>query len=99
MPNRFSIKGTDIGSGDIVEFSESCNADFVSPDTNVDCDWYANYGFCDDANDVWELVRNANKNSAGIWETALSCPQCGCGANGALNLNDLYEVYEASLTG
>ena len=34
-------------------------------------------------------VYYGNFNTNGILETPLQCPQCGCGATGAANLNEL----------
>ena len=39
---------------------------------------------------VRHFVFFGNVNTNGILETTLQCPQCGCGAKGAANLNDHY---------
>ena len=77
----------DISGGQTHKFSELCNADFVSSD-GYNCEEHAEKGYCED--DAFEMVYYASENTDGIWETGLQCPQCGCGADGAVNLNDLY---------
>ena len=39
---------------------------------------------------VFDLINNGQWNTYGLFETFLQCPQCGCGSEGAANLNDLY---------
>ena len=41
------------------------------------------------------MVGWAYYNTNGHLETWLQCPQCGCGAEGAANLNDLYAAEQA----
>ena len=48
----------------------------------------AGWGYCDIK--VVHLGRYENFNENGTLETLLQCPQCGFGAEGAANLNDLY---------
>lgn len=59
------------------------------------CDEMASVGYCNIK--VEYLVRYGFLNTNGIFETLLQCPQCGCGAEGAANLNDLYAAEEAGL--
>ena len=73
--------------GQTHKFSTLCNADFVASD-GYNCDEHFEYGYCEDA--AFTMVYYASENTDGIWETGLQCPQCGCGAGGAVNLNDLY---------
>ena len=84
IPAGFVMNNVEGGSvGDAVLFSSSCNPDFV--DSSGDsCAVYD--GHCN----LWEHVAFATKNADGIWESGLQCPGCGCGANGALNPNDVY---------
>ena len=39
---------------------------------------------------VKSLIGNGHWNTNGFYETLLQCPECGCGSEGAANLNDLY---------
>ena len=36
-------------------------------------------------------LRGASQNSMGLWETRLNCPECGCGKDDALDLNEIAE--------
>ena len=70
------------------QYSSRCNADFIDIDGD-DCNKWEKEGWCNfEASE--SFVRYGIKNSEGIWETALQCPQCGCGDGGATNLYDLY---------
>ena len=46
-------------------------------------------GLCSTNTNARGSVYFGNFNTNGILETPLQCPQCGCGAKGAANLNDL----------
>ena len=46
-------------------------------------------GWCNQ--EVEFLVKNGQYHD-GILTTALQCPQCGCGAEGAANLSDLLDA-------
>ena len=88
LPDDFEMYyNYDVTGGQTHKFSELCNADFVSSDGH-NCAAHAAAGFCEDT--AFGMVYYATENADGIWETALQCPQCGCGAGGAVNLNDLY---------
>ena len=54
----------------------------------MDCDTIDFFDMCDAP--VFILLSGGNWNTNGIYETFLQCPQCGCGSEGAANLNDLY---------
>ena len=77
--------------GHSLQVSESCNPNFVIQkdldDEKRDCDHYYNVGGCDLK--VKKLIKLGNWNTNGFYETMLQCPQCGCGSEGAVNLNDL----------
>ena len=69
-----------------IQLSGSCNPDFVDW-TGANCTLYGEEGFCEET--VLERLFYSNLNSDGIWETGENCPECGCGENGAANLNDV----------
>ena len=73
--------------GQAHKFSNLCNPDWVASD-GYNCERIASDGYCRDT--AKAMVFYATENADGIWETALQCPQCGCGDDGAVNLNDLY---------
>ena len=87
---------TKLEPGQTLTISGSCNPNFVtgSPEypftcKNVEefeyiCNWWVTY-----------LVRYGLYNENGHLETILQCPQCGCGAEGAANVNDLYAAEQA----
>ena len=82
--------------------SESCNPNFIhtqyiqhpnfingNPNyKQYDCDELKDMDACDMK--VSDLINYGQWNTNGIFETVLQCPQCGCGSDGAANLNDLY---------
>ena len=70
-----------------LEISGSCNPDFEDW-WGADCDLYASEGYCND--EAAKLLFFSNGNDDGLVETGLNCPQCGCDANGAANINDFY---------
>ena len=76
-----------VQSGLSRQYSSRCNADFADIDGD-DCNDYAEEGWCNWYSE--DFVYYSIKNSDGIWETGLQCPQCGCGAGGAANLYDVY---------
>ena len=73
--------------GHSLEVSDSCNPDFIDAST-LNCTTISEQWQCDGYY-VDELLYYSTINEYGILETALQCPQCGCGADGALNLYDL----------
>ena len=88
LPDDFEMHNNyDVSGGQTYKFSELCNEYFVASD-GYNCAQHAEYGFCQD--NAFEMVYYATENTDGIWETGLQCPQCGCGDDGAVNLNDLY---------
>ena len=81
--------GSSFQVGDSLEFSDSCNPDFEDSD-GEGCEIYGNltYSYC--AYTASFFFEYAVVNQHGIWETGLQCPECGCGSDGAANLNDVY---------
>ena len=77
----------DYEAGESMEFSALCNPDFTDSDGD-DCEFLSNGGYCD--NSAYFFIKYSTVNEHGIHETGLQCPQCGCGADGAVNLNDVY---------
>ena len=71
--------------GAFVQISTACDPNHVGRGSWVTCDLLAKH-YCEDP---WNLIINARLRSDGILETGLSCPQCGCGENGALKITDL----------
>ena len=85
-------------TGQSLTFSGSCNPDleFFYRGHNYSCETAKSVhfvGFC--SYPVRDLIAWASYNTNGHWETWLQCPQCGCGAKGAANLNDLYAAEQA----
>ena len=76
-----------IYKGQSFEFSAICNPDFKDID-GWDCKDYSEYGYCDTS--AHFLFYYSIYDEHDILETALQCPQCGCGSDGAANLNDVY---------
>ena len=92
LPEDFGMAANfEADEGHAFKFSELCNPDWVASNGYPNCEQAAFRGFCKDM--VIDLVYLASENAEGIWETALQCPQCGCRADGAVNLNDLYDLY------
>jgi len=82
--------------GESLEFSTLCNPDFRDSDGD-DCEVWFDGGYCDNA--AAYLIAYSTVNKHGVLETALNCPQCGCDANGAANLNDVYAEKGRKLSG
>ena len=76
----------DLSKGHSFQVSAVCNPDFRNA-FGYNCEKQGRGSWCKFARD---LVQNGVVNEHGILETGLQCPQCGCGAGGAVNLNDLY---------
>ena len=84
---------SDFKWGTEMEFSLTCNPDFISQSPFLPgatgCETFATV--CNVFKHDFHLLL-ATRNSNGIWETMLQCPQCGCGENGAAKLvNPMYE--------
>ena len=78
-------------AGHSLQVSESCNPNLIySNDLQFDCEQIKLYGGCD-LQVTW-LIFSGQWNTHGHLETFLHCPQCGCGSEGAANLNDLYDA-------
>ena len=85
-------------AGHSLQVSASCNSNFIYAYTNnnhgtpisiqYDCDEIKYHGGCDLR--VTQLIKYGQWNTNGIYETFLQCPACGCGSEGAANLNDVY---------
>lgn len=76
--------------GQSIQVSGSCNPNFVD-NNNWSCE--AVTPFC--KLPVSTLIYNGSWNTNGIFETLLQCPQCGCGSEGAIDLNDHYAAEQA----
>ena len=90
------ISGTGfIESGQAIQFSGSCNPDFEDAD-GINCTQIYVHHKCYAEYDLGllGLIYYGGKNEKGITETALQCPECGCGADGAINFNDLAVIWE-----
>ena len=87
LPDNVAI-WTDYDVSGEIKFSTSCIPDWTDS-VSVDCAWYATAYDGQWCTLPSMLIYYAKENAEGIWETALQCPQCGCGADGAVNLNDL----------
>ena len=86
LPDGHHVFGTDIKDGATVQISTACEPNYVGQDSWHDCDYHVKYNHCDDP---FRLIFTARVNSDGILETGLSCPEWGCGANGARDINDI----------
>ena len=74
--------------GYVMKVSNSCNYDFMDW-WGQNCTFYEEWGLCD-SNDVTNFVLPAKKNTDGLWETGLNCPECGCEFDGDQKyLNDI----------
>ena len=86
----------DIGRS--IQVSNSCNPNFTYFRSSAeDCDAIKEFVNGCDAT-VEGLIYNGVWNENGHLETFLQCPQCGCGSEGAVNLNDLYAAEVESLS-
>ena len=85
-------------TGQSLTFSGSCNPDleFYFRGYNYSCESAKSAHFVDFCSfPVRDLIGWASYNTNGHLETWLQCPQCGCGAEDAANLNDLYAAEQA----
>ena len=81
---------------DYALYSKSCNPEFKDV-YGRNCAFLAENDGCTlfvTAGEELILRRTPNKDS--IWETALQCPQCGCGPEGAFKLDLYYYAYHYS---
>ena len=62
----------------------ACDPNFVDT-VGDDCSRYGSSDWCDMSND--NMLNYGFLTDEGF-KTALQCPQCGCGANGAINMHD-----------
>ena len=78
--------------GHSFQVSASCNPNYIINDwrvnLNYNCDFIKKNNGC--TFPVRSLFNYSKLNTNGHLETFLQCPQCGCGSEGAANLNDLY---------
>ena len=74
--------------GQSVQVSSSCNPNFTDFFNFYGCERMAELGWCNIK--VSSIVSEGIWNTDGLLETPLQCPECGCGSEGALNLNDLW---------
>ena len=87
------------GASTIIKLSEICNPNFKSA-VGYSCSELSE-SFCAERKNhmigVTQLLGQANQrswHSSGempVWETYLNCPICGCGSNGADNLNNIIQ--------
>ena len=90
---------TKLEPGQTLTISGSCNPNYEYPNTGRPeypwtcktaeeykyiCNWRSN-----------NFIRYGIYNENGHLESFLQCPQCGCGAEGAANINDLYAADQA----
>ena len=76
-------------SSDTIEISKICNPNYKTSGSQMNCDEVFRTGQCETLT-VKQHLRAALKNTDGLWETRLNCPQCGCGID-ALDLNEMAE--------
>ena len=77
----------DFEGGVSLEISSQCNADFVDSLGDT-CAVYGEFGWCYSQSAEF-FVYFGVPDADGVYETGLNCPQCGCGADGAENLNNI----------
>ena len=85
---------TELEPGQTLTISGSCNPNFGGPEDPFSCKLLEEHAYiCN----WWinSLVKHGLYNENGHLETFLQCPQCGCGAESAANLNDLYAAEQA----
>ena len=89
--------------GQSFTISRSCNPNFIMylrgpwHPARQNCEDIGRGGYCDPNLLNWgprAFITYGNYNEHNLFETPLQCPQCGCGAEGAVNLNDLYAAEE-----
>ena len=85
MPGGYYIGGTDFKGGTDLRISRLCNPNHVGHASWHTCAYHKRNEHCDDP---YTIIGTGKFTSDGYLETLLSCPQCGCGANGARDIND-----------
>lgn len=81
--------------GRVYKISTECNKRWKD-NRGDNCATYSERGWCSADTDksvsaAEYFARDASdRDGDGILETALNCPQCGCGGDGVTNLNDIY---------
>ena len=92
MPESWLIfqSGESVELGQSVEFSGTCNPNF---EAWLTCENAQDYNLC--TLSVQAIFNYGTYNENNHFETFLQCPQCGCGAQGAVNINDLYAAEQA----
>ena len=87
---------TKLELGQTLTISNSCNPNYVNDrqGSPLSCETIADLpGICS-WRSKW-IVALGVYNENDQLETFLQCPQCGCGAEGAANINDLYAAEQA----
>ena len=79
---------SDLELGQSFEVSGLCNPNFTIS-SGMSCEDLASIGVCTRTGLTQRSLFFGKYNANGIVETPLQCPQCGCGAKGAANLNNL----------
>ena len=77
-----------------MKVSRLCNPNFKRYGI-YSCETIASWKDCN--RPVYDYVAYGNINASGFLETYLQCPECGCGPEGAPNLNDLYAAEQSGL--
>ena len=91
IPSQDSNSFDFFEAGHSLQVSEPCNPNLIYTTfllQQLDCDKIEFVGGCNLS--VIGLIFHGHWNTNGHLETFLQCPQCGCGSEGATNLNDLY---------
>ena len=84
--------GTHFELGQSIEVSGSCNPNFSYYE--ITCEQSGQtFDVCNLSVDLLFEFGVYNENNH--FETFLQCPQCGCGAEGIVNINDLYAAEQA----
>ena len=76
-----------------IEVSKLCNPNFITEYSEISCGEIFRQGQCEF--NLMEHLREARqywrRYGKTVWETRLNCPECGCGKNGAPDLNEIAE--------
>ena len=77
-----------------IEVSKLCNPNFITEYSEISCGEIFRRGECEFS--LMEHLREARQywrryGGKTVWETRLNCPECGCGTNGAPDLNEIAE--------